>query len=57
MPDLPISGLPELLSPTSTDVFAIVNGGITKKTTVQSVSTAVNTIISSSCIWFYCLDI
>ena len=48
MPDLPISGLPELLSPTSTDVFAIVNGGITKKTTVQSVSTAVNTIISSS---------
>ena len=48
MPDLPISGLPEPLSPTSTDVFAIVNGGITKKTTVQSVSTAVNTIISSS---------
>lgn len=50
MPDLPISGLPNLLSPESTDVFAIVNGGVTKKTTVQAVGTAVFNQISSSII-------
>jgi hypothetical protein len=48
MPDLPISGLPALTTPEPTDVFAIVNGGITKKTTVQSVGTAVFNQISSS---------
>lgn len=48
MPDLPISGLPNLLVPEPTDVFAIVNGGITKKTTVQSVGNSVFTQISSS---------
>lgn len=48
MPDLPISGLPALLTPESTDVFAIVNDGVTKKTTVQSVGNAVFNQISSS---------
>jgi hypothetical protein len=50
MPDLPISGLPSLLSPEPTDVFAIVNNGITKKTTVQAVGNSVFTQISSSVI-------
>lgn len=50
MPDLPISGLPSLATPEPTDVFAIVNGGITKKTTVQAVGTAVFNQISSSVI-------
>jgi len=48
MPDLPISGLPPLATPESTDVFAIVNGGITKKTTLQAVGNAVFNQISSS---------
>ena len=48
MPNLPISGLPSLATPEPSDVFAIVNGGVTKKTTVQSVGTAVFTQISSS---------
>jgi hypothetical protein len=48
MPDLPISGLPTLTTPEPTDVFAIVNGGITKKTTVQAVGSAVFNQISSS---------
>lgn len=48
MPDLPISGLPSLTTPQSTDVFAIVNGGITKKTTVQDVGNAIFNQISSS---------
>jgi len=48
MPDLPISGLPLLTTPQPTDVFAIVNDGITKKTTVQSVGSAVYNQISSS---------
>lgn len=48
MPDLPISALPSLASPEPTDVFAIVNSGITKKTTVQAVGDAVFTQISSS---------
>lgn len=48
MPDLPISGLPLLNTPEPTDVFAIVNNSITKKTTVQSVGNAVFTQISSS---------
>jgi hypothetical protein len=46
MPDLPISGLPELLTPSPTDVFAIVNNSITKKTTVQTIGTAVYNQIS-----------
>lgn len=50
MPDLPISGLPSLAAPESSDVFAIVNGGITKKTTVQAVGNAVFNQISSSVI-------
>jgi hypothetical protein len=50
MPDLPISGLPSLVTPTSTDVFAIVNGGITKKTTVQAVGNTVFNQISNSVI-------
>ena len=50
MPDLPISGLPSLTTPAPTDVFAIVNGGITKKTTVQAVGNAVFNQISSSVI-------
>jgi hypothetical protein len=50
MPDLPISGLPPLVTPESTDVFAIVNGGITKKTTVQAVGNTVFNQISSSVI-------
>lgn len=48
MPDLPISGLPSLTTPASSDVFAIVNGGVTKKTTVQAVGNAVFNQISSS---------
>jgi hypothetical protein len=48
MPNLPISGLPSLATPEPSDVFAIVNNGVTKKTTVQSVGTAVFTQISSS---------
>lgn len=48
MPDLPISGLPSLASPEPSDVFAIVNGGVTKKTTVQAVGNSVFTQISSS---------
>jgi len=50
MPDLPISGLPLLTTPEPTDVFAIVNDGITKKTTVESVGNSVFTQISSSVI-------
>lgn len=50
MPDLPISQLPALTSPQPTDVFAIVNGGVTKKTTVQSVGNSVFNQISSSII-------
>jgi len=50
MPDLPISALPSLSTPEPTDVFAIVNGGITKKTTVQDVGTSVFNQISSSVI-------
>jgi len=50
MPDLPISGLPSLATPEPTDVFAIVNTGITKKTTVQAVGNSVFTQISSSII-------
>lgn len=50
MPDLPISGLPSLTSPQPTDVFAIVNSAITKKTTVQAVGNAVFNQISSSVI-------
>jgi hypothetical protein len=46
MPDLPISGLPELLTPASSDIFAIVNNNVTKKTTVQAVSNAVYNQIS-----------
>lgn len=48
MPDLPISGLPSLTTPQPTDVFAIVNGGITKKTTVQDVGNSIFNQISSS---------
>lgn len=48
MPNLPISALPELLSPDPADVFAIVNNSITKKTTVQSVGNAVYNQISPS---------
>jgi hypothetical protein len=48
MPDLPISGLPSLLVPEPTDVFAIVNNSITKKTTMQAVGNSVFTQISSS---------
>lgn len=48
MPNLPISGLPSLATPEPSDVFAIVNGGVTKKTTVQSVGDAVFNQISSS---------
>jgi hypothetical protein len=48
MPDLPISGLPSLTTPQATDVFAIVNGGITKKTTVQDVGNSIFNQISSS---------
>lgn len=48
MPDLPISGLPSLVTPEPSDVFAIVNDGITKKTTVQSVGDSIFTQISSS---------
>lgn len=50
MPDLPISGLPAVTTPQPSDVFAIVNSGITKKTTVQDVGNAVFTQISSSVI-------
>jgi hypothetical protein len=48
MPDLPISGLPTLTTPEPTDVFAIVNNSVTKKTTVQSVGNTVFNQISSS---------
>ena len=48
MPDLPISGLPILTTPEPTDVFAIVNNSVTKKTTVQAVGNAVFNQISSS---------
>ena len=48
MPDLPISGLPSLITPEPADVFAIVNGGITKKTTVQAVGNSIFNQISSS---------
>jgi len=48
MPDLPISGLPSLTTPEPTDVFAIVNNSVTKKTTVQAVGNAVFNQISSS---------
>lgn len=48
MPDLPISALPSLVTPEPTDVFAIVNNSITKKTTVQAVGNAVFNQISSS---------
>lgn len=48
MPNLPISGLPSLATPEPSDVFAIVNAGVTKKTTVQSVGDAVFNQISSS---------
>ncbi len=48
MPDLPISGLPTLTIPEPTDVFAIVNNSVTKKTTVQAVGNAVFNQISSS---------
>lgn len=50
MPDLPISALPSLVTPEPTDVFAIVNNSITKKTTVQAVGNAVFNQISSSVI-------
>lgn len=50
MPDLPISGLPSLITPEPTDVFAIVNNSITKKTTVQAVGNSVFNQISSSVI-------
>ena len=50
MPDLPISALPAVLTPNPSDVFAIVNGGVTKKITVQSVSNTVFNDISSSVI-------
>ncbi len=50
MPDLPISGLPSLSTPEPSDVFAIVNSGITKKTTVQAVGNTVFNQISSSVI-------
>jgi hypothetical protein len=48
MPDLPISGLPTLTTPEPTDVFAIVNNSVTKKTTVQAVGNTVFNQISSS---------
>jgi hypothetical protein len=48
MPDLPISALPPLTIPEPTDVFAIVNNSVTKKTTVQAVGSAVFNQISSS---------
>ena len=50
MPDLPISGLPSLAVPQPSDVFAIVNSGVTKKTTVQAVGNSVFNQISSSII-------
>lgn len=50
MPDLPISGLTPLTTPESTDVFPIVNGGITKKTTVQGLGSTIFNQISSSVI-------
>lgn len=50
MPDLPISGLPSLTTPEPSDVFAIVNNSITKKTTVQAVGNSVFNQISSSVI-------
>jgi len=50
MPDLPISGLPALAIPLAADVFPIVNGGVTKKTTVQNLGSTVFNQISSSVI-------
>ena len=50
MPDLPISGLPALAIPLAADVFPIVNGGITKKTTVQNLGSTIFNQISSSVI-------
>jgi hypothetical protein len=48
MPDLPISGLPALVTPEPTDVFPIVNNTVTKKTTVQNLGNTVFNQISSS---------
>ena len=50
MPDLPISGLPALAIPLAADVFPIVNGGITKKTTIQNLGSTIFNQISSSVI-------
>lgn len=50
MPDLPISALPTLVIPDSSDVFPIVNSGITKKTTVQALGSTIFNQISSSVI-------
>jgi hypothetical protein len=48
MPNLPISGLPSLTTPEPSDVFAIVNNNVTKKTTVQAVGNSIFNQISSS---------
>jgi hypothetical protein len=48
MPNLPITGLPTVISPNPTDPFAIVNGGVTKQIAMQDVSTTVFNNISSS---------
>jgi hypothetical protein len=48
MPNLPISGLPSLTIPEPSDVFAIVNNSVTKKTTVQAVGNSIFNQISSS---------
>lgn len=50
MPNLPISGLPSLTTPESSDIFPIVNNNITKKTTVQAIGNSIFNQISSS-IW------
>lgn len=50
MPNLPISGLPALAIPLAADVFPIVNGGITKKTTIQNLGSTIFNQISSSVI-------
>jgi hypothetical protein len=39
MPDLPISGLPAASTLVGTEVFATVQGGITKKTTLEDIRT------------------
>ena len=39
MPDLPISGLPTSNTLAGTELFAIVQGGITKKTTLEDIRT------------------